>query len=79
MDRIHYSMRSDVGGELWDGQTPCPPRVGEIVIIEGERYVVTRLEWETAGAAMGAEAARSWGHGAGDHAFVSITCARAPL
>lgn len=71
--KIHYeiSVHSKV---MWDGQTPCPPAVGDTIHVDDETLRVVERHWLTAGDVLGSEATTIWGHGAADHVCVRLHC-----
>lgn len=72
--KIHYCVAVP-GFDGWDGQTSCPPAVGDTIVIDGRAFVVEERTWRDAEATLGLDAARAWGHGAGDHVHVTLHCA----
>lgn len=75
MNQIHYSIHTEDDGVTWDGQTPCPPAVGDFIVVDGKVLQVRERVWEDAESTLGAEEARAWGHGAGDHVSLTLVCA----
>lgn len=78
---VHFWI--DVDGEtLWDGRTPSPPAVGDLIRVDLDApgadvtVRVLRRVWRSAEEVMGPEAAASWGLGATDQACVALECER---
>lgn len=68
---IHYSV--ELNGEyLWDGRTPCPPCVGDVLVIDCKRFVVIRRVWGTALDDLGRSAIAAWELDEGSHISVTL-------